>query len=246
MGDDSAQGYDQAVYWAEVGEAIPEDHAEQYTSAKLVTRAVGDKRGLSVLDLGCGDGRALDLFNRLDADIAYHGVDIEKSAEVLSRSRSDADFETYDGRNLPYDTAAFDLVYSHQVFEHVEDPDAVLREIRRVLKPGGAFVGSASQLEPYHSLSLWNFTLYGFQKICKKNGLVVEEFRPGIDALTLIYRSYTRQRKRFARFFEGTSPLHQRILREGQSGNMTIKQLNHRMLTYSGHVCFVVRPRSFA
>ncbi|MEO1169873.1 MAG: class I SAM-dependent methyltransferase [Pseudomonadota bacterium] len=246
MGNDTAQSYDQTVYWTEVGDAIPGDHAEQYTSAKLATRIIGDSRDISVLDLGCGDGRALDLFNRLDANIAYHGVDIEKSAEVLSRSRSDANFDTYDGKNLPYDTGIFDLVYSHQVFEHVEDPHAVIREIRRVLKPGGAFVGSASQLEPYHSLSLWNFTIYGFQKLCKDNGLIVEEFRPGIDSLTLIYRSYTRQRKRFARFFEQASPLHQRILREGRDANLSVKQLNHRMITYSGHICFVARPRSFS
>lgn len=41
-------------------------------------------------------------------------------------------------------------------------PESLLADVTRVLRPGGAFVGSVSCLEPYHSFSYWNFTPYGW------------------------------------------------------------------------------------
>ena len=58
-------------------------------------------------------------------------------------------------------TAAFELVYCKQVLEHVRRPEPLLAEVRRVLVPGGWFAGSTSQLELYHSLSMWNYTPFG-------------------------------------------------------------------------------------
>ena len=48
----------------------------------------------SVLDLGCGDGRSIDLFRRLLPDVAWTGVDIAKSPEVDLRQRTDGEFVT--------------------------------------------------------------------------------------------------------------------------------------------------------
>jgi hypothetical protein len=57
----------------------------------------------------------------------------------------------YDGVHIPLKEAAVDLVYSRQVFEHVRHPESLIGELHRVLKPGGLFVGSTSQLEPFYS-----------------------------------------------------------------------------------------------
>jgi SAM-dependent methyltransferase len=230
------------TYWDAVGPAIPSDQAEQYTSQRLVERVIGARRSLRVLDLGAGDGRAVDLFRQLDPTIVYRGVDIELSPEVSSRKRTDAMFDVYDGVNLPYESESFDIVYSHQVFEHVLSPGPLIRGIRRVLKKSGHFVGSVSQLEPYHSYSVWNFTSYGFQRILAANGMQLTELRPGIDGVSLILRSESNRKDFFRRFFGETSPLHARILRRGRKAGMNVKQLNHRMLQYSGHICFVATP----
>ena len=72
-------------------------------------------------------------------------------------------------------------MFSRQVFEHVRHPDALMREVARVLKPGGVFFGSVAYLEPYHSRSIFNFTPYGLMTVLGNAGLRLSELRPGID-----------------------------------------------------------------
>jgi hypothetical protein len=67
-------------------------------------------------------------------------------------------------------------------FEHVRHPEELLSDIARVLRPGGQSIGSTSQLEPYHSLSLWNYTPYGFRVLVEGAGLKLDKIRPSIDA----------------------------------------------------------------
>lgn len=225
-------------YWRVVGPAIPDDVTEQFTSFKLVTRALAGRKNLKVLDVGCGDGRAVDWFRRFDPKADYTGVDIDQSPEVLSRKRSDARFDTFDGVKLPYGDETFDVVFSHQVFEHVANPLTLLQSIARVTKRGGLFIGSASQLEPYHSYSFWNYTLFGWCKLLEAAGLKIEEFRPGIDGLTLVYRSFDGRKERFAKYFTEESPLNRRIERIGRRQGASTKQINHRKIMYSGHLIF--------
>ena len=89
------------------------------------------------------------------------------------------------------------MIYCNQVLEHVRFPERLLREVCRVLKPNGYFVGATSQLEPYHSLSVWNYTPHGFRLLVKEVGLQLQEIRPGIDALTLIIRAAPAKAKVF-------------------------------------------------
>jgi SAM-dependent methyltransferase len=93
-----------------------------------------------VLDYGCGAGavvqagldRGLDIYG---ADVYYGGsttrADAGRAGLLGTRIK-----EIRDGR-LDFPDAAFDLLVNNQVMEHVEDFDAVLREIHRVLRPGG-------------------------------------------------------------------------------------------------------------
>lgn len=93
-----------------------------------------------VLDYGCGAGRVVAAGRAAGIDLA--GADVYYGG---SATRADAERagllgtviqEIRDGR-LEYPDASFDLVVNNQVMEHVEDLDAVLREIHRVLRPGG-------------------------------------------------------------------------------------------------------------
>jgi ubiquinone/menaquinone biosynthesis C-methylase UbiE len=102
--------------------------------------------GMDLLDIGCGPGTiTLDLALRV-APGRVLGVD--RSDEVIAqagqnlrdRSASAAErvtFATGDVYALELDDESFDVVHAHQVLQHLQDPVAALRELRRVLRPGG-------------------------------------------------------------------------------------------------------------
>jgi SAM-dependent methyltransferase len=89
-----------------------------------------------ILDLGCGDGTfARILFNGVTIDA---GVDASADeVERARRTRCYADVHAARIETLPFETGTFTTAYSNCVLEHVEPLDAALREIHRVLRPGG-------------------------------------------------------------------------------------------------------------
>jgi SAM-dependent methyltransferase len=98
---------------------------------------------LAVLDLGCGPGSiTLDLARRLPRGRIV-GLDREKSQIELARAAAEtagaanAEFRVGDVNDLELSPASFDLVFSHALFEHLENPLQALRQIKRVLRSGG-------------------------------------------------------------------------------------------------------------
>jgi SAM-dependent methyltransferase len=96
--------------------------------------------GLSLLDVGCGPGTITAEFAERLAPGRVVGLDA--APEVIDRARSEFALETLelvvgDAYALPFDDDAFDIVHAHQTLQHVADPVAMLREMRRVARPGG-------------------------------------------------------------------------------------------------------------
>lgn len=219
-------------------DSIPGDHSRQVTSeVVLQARIEAGMKAERLLDFGCGDGRSIDLFKRLLPQASWTGVDIEASPEVDSRRRSDGHFVTYDGYELPFPDRRFDLVFTKQVLEHVRKPELALREIARVLAPDGWLVGQTSQFEPYHSYSMWNFTVYGFKRMCEDAGLRLAELRPCIDGFTLMRRTYEGRPAEMSKFFEHESPINDEIERAAQDKRPQIR--NYRKLLFCGQFVFV-------
>lgn len=89
----------------------------------------------TVLDIGCGDGLTLVRLRALGFQHLY-GVDV--SDAKLARARQKAlDVENADLHHLPSEDAYFDAIHCRHVLEHAYDPPSALREMFRVLKPGG-------------------------------------------------------------------------------------------------------------
>lgn len=101
------------------------------------------REGLSVLDVGCGPGTiTVDLARTVGPGVV---TGIDTSAAVLEQARATAadqgvrnvEFVEADVYDLPFADGSFDIVHAHQVLQHLSDPVAALREIRRVTRPGG-------------------------------------------------------------------------------------------------------------
>lgn len=231
-----------AGLWHLLRDVIPNDHARQVTSEYYLEQVMtAPGAPLLVVDLGCGSARSAELFRTHLPEVRWYGIDIVGSPESTVGAASEEWVVHYDGEHLPLRDASVPLIYSHQVFEHVRRPHALLAEIHRVLAPGGLFIGSTSQLEPYHSYSVWNYTPYGFRLLCEDAGLQVEELRPSIDGLTLIRRSYESRPPEYSRWFVEESPLNQEIDAWAAESNRRPALVNLRKLQVCGQFAFKVR-----
>jgi SAM-dependent methyltransferase len=226
---------------------LPGDHSAQTFGMKealtVLKNSSGAGQTIKILDLGCGTGASYDEFARAVAKFSWVGIDIEDSPEVQMRVRNDVDFMTFDGVVIPLPDASVDLVYSHQVYEHVRKPEDLLAEIIRVLRPGGYFIGSTSHLEPFHSRSFWNFTPYGFASMLQTAGFTSILLRPGIDGLTLIIRrllGLVKLGNVLNPFFKHESPLNLSIELLGRFTFRDIRKRNALKLLFSGHFIFIV------
>jgi len=112
--------------------------------------AIAGTRGwpyASALELGCGTG--FFLLNLVQAGVIERdgGAVTDISPGMVDVARRNArglgfevDGRVADAESLPYDDASFDLVVGHAVLHHIPDVELALREVVRVLKPGGRFV----------------------------------------------------------------------------------------------------------
>jgi SAM-dependent methyltransferase len=119
--------------------------AHRYEKEWHIPAAAGfaEARGLRVLEIGCGLGTDGARFARAGA--LYTGVDLTYAAVSLARRNFElrglpGEFRTADAENLDFADATFDLVYSHGVLHHTPDTARAVREVHRVLKPGGRAV----------------------------------------------------------------------------------------------------------
>jgi ubiquinone/menaquinone biosynthesis C-methylase UbiE len=97
--------------------------------------------GMSLLDLGSGPGTITVEFADRLAPGRVVGVDasaeIVDQASTLGADRPNLEFMVGDAYALPFDDDTFDISHGHQVLQHLADPVAALRELRRVTKRGG-------------------------------------------------------------------------------------------------------------
>lgn len=104
--------------------------AEKYTAGK------------HILDYGCGSGYGSAMIAASAASVV--AVDVAADAIAYARAhhaRTNVEFGVIDpDKPLPFDAGRFETVLSFQVIEHVREPAAYLREVVRVLKPGGVLV----------------------------------------------------------------------------------------------------------
>ncbi len=119
-------------------------------------RLLGLRTGHALLDVGCGGGRHISAARGLGA----RAVGIDMTAQKWPRAVDGPDFVVGDGARLPFIDGAFDRVVCTEVLEHVDDPDACVRELARVLAAGGR--AAVSVPTSFTEDLLWRFPGYAF------------------------------------------------------------------------------------
>jgi SAM-dependent methyltransferase len=135
-------------------DAVERHRYEEY--APWMPRVMGFDQfaGQRLLEIGCGMGTDLLQFARGGAHVT--GIDVTPRSIEISRRHfevynEDAQFANSDAENLPFADECFDVVYSNGVLHHTPDTAGAVREIHRVLKPGGL-----ARVMLYHRNS-WNY-----------------------------------------------------------------------------------------
>jgi SAM-dependent methyltransferase len=105
---------------------------------QLLERGLDGRTSARLLDVGCGTGITLEEFRRYGS---ICGLDVSHAALAYTRRRDPAaSVVQADARRIPIASRAIDAVLAFDVIEHLDDDRAGLREIERVLRPGGALV----------------------------------------------------------------------------------------------------------
>lgn len=126
-------------------------YVEQIRIAELETALGWLESGRRVLEVGAGTGWQARTLSEQGHDV--EAVDLADSNYAHERVWP---IRNYDGVHLPFDDDQFDVVFSSNVLEHVERLQDLLREMRRVVKPGGYLV----HVIPSATWRLWTTITY--------------------------------------------------------------------------------------
>jgi SAM-dependent methyltransferase len=125
-----------------------------------------------LLDFGCGRKPYENLFQVQE----YIGVDIEQTGHDHANSRVDV---FYNGRELPFADNTFDSLFCSEVLEHIFNPDEILPEINRVMKPGATALITVPFCWNEHEVpyDYGRYTSFGITHLLEKHGFKVIELK---------------------------------------------------------------------
>lgn len=155
-----------------------------------------EKQKGRVLDIGCGKGVLSKYIKKNRPDLEVYSCDISKKAiKIAKKNPQGVHFVVGDCHSLPFEDSLFDAVYMKHVLEHLEDVNAAIQEVRRVLKKNGFFYsvtpleGSPSTFEYWirkievvrqardrYTGHVHAFSLKDLKEVIERNKFLVEDY----------------------------------------------------------------------
>lgn len=122
-----------------------------------------------LLDIGCGKMPYKSYILSNSKVSTYTGLDIESALEYDAHVKPDF---TWDGTNMPFNNASFDCAFGTEVLEHCPEPEVVLKEVYRILKPGGMFFFTVPFLWNLHEVphDEYRYTPFSLERHLKNSG----------------------------------------------------------------------------
>ncbi|WP_452231455.1 class I SAM-dependent methyltransferase [Lacinutrix sp. MEBiC02595] len=122
-----------------------------------------------LLDIGCGKMPYKQYVLENSKIQNYTGLDIESALQYDENVKPDF---TWDGITMPFEDASFDCAFGTEVLEHCPEPEVVLKEVFRVLKPGGVFFFTVPFLWNLHEVphDEYRYTPFSLTRHLKNSG----------------------------------------------------------------------------
>lgn len=148
-------GRQRGDYWVRKGEFYSKGYYAGLAPEprfQEVLAILGKLRGERFLDIGCGDGVFTVLLREALGAKEAVGIEIAPEAVAAIEKRGIKAYQLdIDEESLPFDDAYFDVVYCGEIIEHLFNPDHLLREVHRILKPEGTCIISTPNLAGWPS-----------------------------------------------------------------------------------------------
>ena len=115
----------------------------EYWREKLILKDLDYQVGTSLLEIGCGAGAVLGILGQAFPGLKFAGIDLEEKQieyatnHLKTLNFGNADLQVGDAISLPWRDNQFNHIYAIWFMEHLNNPQQVLAEAKRVLQPGG-------------------------------------------------------------------------------------------------------------
>lgn len=135
---------------------------------KSLVTALPNFKG-ELLDIGCGKMPYRNYILTHSQVQKYVGLDIETAKEYDKNVKPDF---TWDGETMPFDDESFDCAFGTEVLEHCPEPEIILKEVYRVLKPDGSFFFTVPFLWNLHEVpnDEYRYTPFSIERHLKNSG----------------------------------------------------------------------------
>jgi len=151
----------------------PDFHTlDRYSVRRAILIALTDNLQLmhgSLLDVGCGKMPYKNYILKNSKVTSYTGLDIDSALTYDTQVKPDY---LWDGIQMPFEKDSYECAFATEVLEHCPNPETVLREVCRVLKPGGVFFFTVPFLWNLHEVphDEYRYTPFSLERHLEASG----------------------------------------------------------------------------